>query len=126
MNEARAIVERYLRDAVNGDCDSASALIADESLLQELTSFRRAFPDLTSRVNLMVAQDDVVGVNLSGHGTHLGMFQGIPPTGRAWTTTCSAFFRVDGGRVSDAWVNWNLLSILEQLGAIRRIGSGSA
>ena len=126
-SETRATVERYLRDAVNGaDPTAARRLVADVTVWDELAAFTRAFPDARTKTNLLLVQDELVAVNLSGNGTHEGMFQGIPPTGRRWVASCSAFFRVDDGRISDSWVSWDLLAILEQLGAIRRSGNASA
>jgi predicted ester cyclase len=51
--------------------------------------------------------------------------QGVPPTGRRWAATCSAFFRVEAERIADAWVNWDVLGILDQLGGGRRADTAS-
>jgi predicted ester cyclase len=87
--------------------------------------FLEAFPDLEVTTNLIVAEGDLVAVNLVGRGTHKGMFQGVPPTGRRWAATCCAFFRVADGRIADAWVNWDELGILEQIGGVRRADTAS-
>jgi len=122
MSEAGGVVERYYREVVNrGDARAARKLVSDEAVLGELDAFRRAFPDAAIHTDLLLEAGDLVAVHLRGHGTHLGIFQGHPATGRRWAATGSAFFRVERSRIADAWINWDLLGILEQLGAIRRV-----
>ena len=58
--------------------------------------------------------------------THEGLFQGCPPTGRRWTTTCTAIYRVDRGRIADSWINWDLPALMEQLACIQRADTVSA
>jgi steroid delta-isomerase-like uncharacterized protein len=121
------VVRRYLDDALaGGDSSAFEALVSSDDLKRRSVSFRRAFPDLAVAVRLLIAEGDLVGVHLTGRGTHRGLFQGVPPTDRAWTAGCSAFYRVEAGRIADAWVNWDLLSILEQLGGVTRASTASA
>jgi steroid delta-isomerase-like uncharacterized protein len=121
------VVRRYLGEALAGGESSAlEDLVSSDDLKRRVMSFRRAFPDLAVSVRLLIAEDDVVGVHLTGRGTHRGLFQGVPPTGRAWTAGCSALYRVEDGRIVDAWVNWDLLTILEQIGGVTRASTASA
>ena len=111
------VVERYVEEVLNRhDLDALHELVADETLRQRVRLFLEAFPDLEVTTNLIAADGELVAVNLIGHGTHSGTFQGVPPTGRRWAATCSAFYRLEEGRIADAWVNWDLLGILDQLG----------
>ena len=41
----------------------------------------RAFPDLRLQIDDMIAEGDRVVTHLSGSGTQLGEFRGVPPTG---------------------------------------------
>jgi predicted ester cyclase len=114
----RQVVERYLA----GDED----LLANETLRQRDEAFRSAFPDAQVTAGQVLAQGDLVAVHLTGGGTHLGTFQGCPPTGREWTATCTAVYRVQAGRIAEAWVNWDWLAVMEQLGCVRRVETVSA
>jgi steroid delta-isomerase-like uncharacterized protein len=119
-------VERLVDEVLNAhDLASLDELVADETLKQRLRLFLEAFPDLRVDANLIVAEGELVAVNLTGRGTHQGTFQGVPPTGRRWAATCSAFFRIEERRIADAWINWDLLGILEQLGGVRRAETAS-
>jgi steroid delta-isomerase-like uncharacterized protein len=119
-------VERYLEEVLNGhDLVALDELVADETLKQRVRLFLEAFPDLKVDTNLVVTEGDLVAVNLTGRGTHEGTFQGVPPTGRRWAATCSAFFRIEDERIADFWINWDELGILEQLGGVRRAETAS-
>jgi predicted ester cyclase len=125
--DARAVVERYLQEVLCGAGPATSEqLVSNEALRQKVTAFRAAFPDLSVNQHLLVADGEHVAVHLSGRATHSGFFQGVPPTGRSWTASCSALFRVEHGRIADFWINWDLLGILEQLGALTRPSEASA
>jgi steroid delta-isomerase-like uncharacterized protein len=126
-SDARTIVERYLREILNGERPTTSdELISNETFRQRVEAFRRSFPDLVVTPQVVVASGDYVAVHLSGRATHRGIFQGVPATGRAWSATCSAVYRVEDGRIADFWVNWDVLAILEQLGAVQRPAAASA
>lgn len=114
------VVERYVEEVLNGhDLGALDELVADETLRQRVRLFLEAFPDLEVEPKLLVSDGNLVAVNLIGRGTHHGTFQGVPPTGRRWAATCSAFYRVEDGRIVDDWINWDLLGILDQLGTPR-------
>ena len=124
---SRRIVERFLAEVLNGEHPaSAPVLVADEMLRRRVESFRTAFPDLRVTTRRVVGQDALVAVHLIGSGTQSGAFQGCPPSGRTWEATCSAIYRVADGRIAEAWVNWDLLAILEQLGWVERAVTASA
>ena len=114
----RRVVQRYLA----GD----EELLADETLRQRDAAFRSAFPDAESTTMQVIAEGDLVAVHLTGRGTHLGTFQGCPSTGREWTATCTAIYRVEAGRIAEAWINWDWLAVLEQLGGVERVETVSA
>jgi predicted ester cyclase len=120
------VVERFLEKVLDGhDLAALDELVADEPLKRRVRLFLEAFPDLAVESNHVLADGELIAVNLTGHETHEGTFQGLAPTGRRWAATCSAFYRVEDGRIADAWVNWDLLGILEQLGGVRRAETAS-
>jgi steroid delta-isomerase-like uncharacterized protein len=120
------VVERYLEEVLNRhDLDALDKLVADETLRLRTRRFLEAFPDLHVVPKLMVSDGEIVAVSLVARGTHDGTFEGVPATGRRWAATCSAFYRVQDGRIIDFWLNWDLLGILEQLGGVRRAETAS-
>ncbi|MGH2455721.1 MAG: ester cyclase [Candidatus Limnocylindria bacterium] len=120
-------VERYIALVLNGmEPDAAAALIAHAVLRRRASALRAAFPDLAVTTALLIADESWVAVHLTGRGTHTGIFQGVPPTGRSWAAGCNAIYRVQAGRIVESWEMWDLLGILEQLGGVRRAATASA
>jgi hypothetical protein len=81
--------------------------------------FRTAFPDLRYTVDLQVVQEDLVATRFTATGTHIGPLVGMAPTGRRVTYTGIDMNRIVGGRIVEAWVNFDALGLLEQNGAVR-------
>jgi predicted ester cyclase len=126
-DDAKQIVEAYIAEVLNrGDMDAVELLIADETLRQRVAAFRAAFPDLRVTTNELLAEGDPVAFHFTGGGTHRGVFEGCPPTGRPWIASCTAIYRVDEARIVDFHVTWDLLALMEQLGCIRRVATVSA
>jgi predicted ester cyclase len=126
-DDAKQVVEAYIAEVLNrGDMDAAELLVADETLRQRVAAFRAAFPDLRVTTNELLAEGDLVAGHFTGGGTHQGVFEGCPPTGRPWTASCTAIYRVHEARIVDFHVTWDLLALMEQLGCIRRVATVSA
>ena len=78
----------------------------------------RAFPDLHIAVDDMIAEGDkIVSRNLVT-GTHLGEYMGIPPTGKSVTYNEIFIFRFINGRIAETWGVVDVLSQMQQLGAV--------
>jgi steroid delta-isomerase-like uncharacterized protein len=89
---------------------------------QLLAMFRAAFPDQRVTIEDLVAEDDRV-VNRSTYtGTHLGEFQGIPPTGKRFTIGGINVSRIANGRIVEDWTILDQLGMLQQLGVIPTSG----
>ena len=77
-----------------------------------------AFSDIQYTLNDLLAEGDKVVARFTARGTHTGMFQGIPPTGKAGTVSGIAIYRVSGGKVVEQWIEYDQLGVLQQLGVI--------
>lgn len=126
--DARAVIERYLHEVLaKGSAGPSDGIVADAMLHQSVRAFRTAFGDLEITPNVIVVAGEYAAVNLSARGTHRGLYQGLQPTGRSWSAGCSAVFRVERGRITDSWVTWDTLAIIEQIaGGILRPPGASA
>ena len=122
----KQVVERYLAEALTGDGDSSAELISNEEVLQRTLKLRLAFPDLEIETIVLLGEGDLVAGHLVGRGTHNGMFNGVPPSGRSWEARCTAIFRVTDERIADGWVTWDTLALMEQLGGVKRAETASA
>ena len=77
-----------------------------------------AFPDFHAEIHWQAADGDLVTTYKTYHGTHQGLFFGIAPTGREIHFETVDAMRVRNGQIIEHWGVANLLSLLQQLGAV--------
>ena len=82
-----------------------------------ITEFRAGFPDFQDEIQLQVAEGDYVVTRFISSGTQTGPFLGLTPTNRRIKWTGTSIDRVQDGRIVESWVNWDMLGMLQQLGA---------
>lgn len=116
----KGVVERYLRQGFAAD------FVSSPELWQRTMRLRDAFPDLEVDVVALVTEGDRVAAHFAMRGTHDGVYHGVPSTGRQCEAHCTAIYRVADGRIAEAWMTWDSLGLLEQLGAVERVETVSA
>jgi steroid delta-isomerase-like uncharacterized protein len=89
-----------------------------ESTRQVVTMLRTAFPDLHFTIEDVVAEGDTVAGHVTMSGTHLGPFQGIPPTGRSFQQAHMHFVRFRDGKAIEHRAVRDDLGMMRQLGVI--------
>jgi predicted ester cyclase len=85
-------------------------------LKQAYRAFSDAFPDIWFTFEDLIAEGDLVVGRGVIEGTHSGAFLGIPPTHKKIRWTGTRMFRVRNGKVSEGWINFDMLGMLQQLG----------
>jgi steroid delta-isomerase-like uncharacterized protein len=80
-------------------------------------TLRSAFPDFHAEIHWQLADGDRVTTYKTYHGTHLGEFFGLAPTGRKIQFETVDVMRVRDGKISEHWGVANLFSLMQQLGA---------
>ena len=122
----RRFVERFWND---GDLGAIGTLMATDAIIHQpemggpdgLKQFngmiRAAFPDWHSTPEELVAEGDVVVERWTGRGTHRGAFQGIAPTARRVAVPGVVFYRLRDGQIVEFCGSFDMLSMLQQLGA---------
>ncbi len=120
--ENKAVVLRFIEEVfVQHDSSNIEEFVSNESLRQIAPGTVQAFPDMEMTVEHVIAEGDVVAVRVSAAATHKGDFRGIAATGKRWEATASAWYEVQDGKISDFWVNWDWLAIMEAIGAVARV-----
>jgi steroid delta-isomerase-like uncharacterized protein len=126
----RRFIDRYLNtgdESVLGefltpDCRlycNAKCEASDPAGYDDLVSkFRAAFPDLDHTVDEIMSAEDRLAYRWTNRGTHLGEFEGIPPTGKQIEFTGTTIFRLRGGRIAEERTSVDLFALMEQLGVI--------
>jgi steroid delta-isomerase-like uncharacterized protein len=92
------------------------------SMQHHIQRSRRSFPDLTFTITDTISEKDEVVLHWNVSGTHRGEFLGVPPTNQKATVAGTSIYRIEEGRIVEEWVNWNLMSLMEQLGMTTPVG----
>jgi len=127
--ENKEIARRFIEECWNhGDKAAMRELIADkcryhdpafpgvDNVEQHITSCRSAFPDLRFTVEDMIGERNEVVVHWTARGTHKGPFLGVQPTNRSCTVSGTSISRMEGGKLIEHWADWNVMTLMEQLG----------
>jgi len=91
---------------------------------QFVSAYRHAFPDVHFAVEDQLAEGDKVATRWTAVGTHKGELMGIAPTGKQVTVTGLTIGHYAGGKLVEAWDNWDALGMLQQLDVIPPMGGG--
>lgn len=83
-----------------------------------LEILRAGFPDLRLEVKDTIAAGDKLVLRVVLHGTHTNAFQGLPPTGKHVAFDGIAVHRIENAQVVEHWGVMDLLSMMQQLGAV--------
>jgi steroid delta-isomerase-like uncharacterized protein len=118
----------------NGDIDGFGELVADgfieheempglaptkAGVLELFRSYRTAFPDFRMDVEEILPSGDKTVARVKASGTHNGEFMGMPPSGKFVEVQLIDIMRFDdAGLVCEHWGLADMLSLLQQLGAI--------
>ncbi|MBE0429662.1 MAG: ester cyclase [Thermoleophilia bacterium] len=135
MDANKEIVERLYDEVINkGNLEKLESLMDPDFRdhlapqqppgIQGFKDFLKmvstAFPDIRVKIEDMIAEKDRVEVRLSISGTHNGILMGeIQPTGKAASWTGIDILKIENGKIKDRWSERNLLSMMEQIGAIK-------
>jgi predicted ester cyclase len=124
----------YARLMGDGDRSAAAEMVADDYVdhdlpgigeggRQELVALvegvRAAIPDIRPTLPQVIAEGDLVAVRVMASGTHTGapFPPGIPAAGRSVSWKEVHVFRIANGRIAEHWGVFDMLGILQQLGA---------
>ena len=130
----KALVTRFYEEVWGrGNVDVADEVFADDYERHDFRSgnptpgpegqkeiaraFRAAFPDLSFRVDFIIADDDFVAGRWTASGTHLGSWAGVEPTGKPMHFSAINVFRFSDGKVVELWNHRDDLGLMQQLGA---------
>ena len=83
-----------------------------------MVEFTTGFTDAQITVEASVAERDIVATRWTITGTHRGIFQGVPATGRVVTIPGIEFSRVVDGKIVEHWAQLDLVGTLQQIGAL--------
>ena len=110
-----AFDELFAEDFVDHTTQPGTA--PDKAGVRKLYTYLRvAFPDFHAEIHWQLADEDRVTTFKTYHGTHGGIFLGVPPTGRKISFETVDVMRVQNGKITDHWGVANLLSLMQKIG----------
>jgi steroid delta-isomerase-like uncharacterized protein len=89
-----------------------------EGYLAIIGMMRGGFPDIQWTLEEMIAEDDRVAARFIMRGTHQGTFFGVPPSGKKIQVQAMNFYRLSNGQIVEEHGQPDLLSLLQQIGAM--------
>ena len=134
MVDNKAIARRFLEGFNTGNPAIAAALVAPnfanhdpstpplpagpEGYKQLLATYRGIYPDIHMTVDDLIAEGDKVVCRWTARGTNTGPLMGMPPTGKAVSVSAVYIFRVEAGKLAEAWGDFDALGMQQQLGLL--------
>jgi steroid delta-isomerase-like uncharacterized protein len=96
-----------------------------QSMHRMVNFYLGSFPDVRFTIDDVVAEQDKVVLRWTARATHQGQFEGIQPTGKAVNVSGTTLVRIAGGKIAEAWDNFDALGLLQQLGAFPTRAAGA-
>jgi len=98
--------------------DAPTPNVGAKGVKAAVARFKNAFPDAQVDIAFQLAEGDRVVTRYAWHGTHQGEYLGIPATGKRVNWTVTTTFRIADGKICENWINYDRLSVMQQLGVI--------
>lgn len=123
--ENKAFIRRQVEDVWNNHNKDSLATYWDEKLCEEIgqshSMLLTAFPDLQITIEDLIAEDDKVVGRIRFHGTHLGPFFSIAPTGNHIEWEGVRYWRVSNSKIVETWAIRDRLDVRQQLGVMPQL-----
>jgi len=87
-----------------------------EGLRAIASALRKGFPDMKIRIDLEVAEGDLVASYSTVSGTHKGELFGMPATGKHAEWAEIHIVKIVNGKITEHW------GIVDQMGMLRQLG----
>ena len=91
------------------------------AMAQFINLYLRAFSDLELAFEDAIADRDRVVTRWRLEGTQDGPLMGIAPSGRRVSIEGIRIDRIEDGKIAESWMQWDTLTLLEQIGALPKL-----
>jgi steroid delta-isomerase-like uncharacterized protein len=87
-----------------------------DNMASHIAMCRNGFPDMNFTIDDTIAEHNEVVIHWTAHGTHRGEYLGMQPTNRSASVSGTSIFRIKDSMIVEMWADWNLMSLMNQLG----------
>jgi predicted ester cyclase len=87
-----------------------------EEFINYLKNEYVTFPDAEETLLDLIAEGESVAARSHFRGTQVGSMGSYPASNKVLSATYLAIYRLEGGRIAEAWAEWDNLYGLQQLG----------
>ena len=133
----KAIVNSLFAEFLNeGNLELADRLISPdfigpvgkgpEGFKASVLPLRLGFPDLHFTIQDIIVEGSRAVVRWTSKGTHRGPFAGVAPTGGQVSNEGIAIYRIENGKIVEAWSQVDRLGVLQQIGVLPAIPQGGS
>jgi steroid delta-isomerase-like uncharacterized protein len=139
--ENKAMVRKFYAFLDKGDMTGISQLLSDkfvwhvagipapfdkQSSVGFLQAFQAAFPDMQHSLDPQIAEGDRVVTSLTFRATHRGELMGVPASGKRVEMRALNIHRILEGKIAHAESVVDMMSLMQQIGAIPAPGGARA
>ena len=121
MNHSTANHRKFMEDylqALSGRTKTKELVVqfvSDPALVEHIHAVEVAFPQYQLLAERIVVDGDLVAMQGSFRGVHLGTFAGIEPTGKTVSADLMSFYRLEDGRIAEHWLQMDNTGLMTQL-----------
>jgi predicted ester cyclase len=130
MSDQRALIVRWFDEVWNqGKRETIDELMPEDCVIHDgdtdatgpaafklfFDRLRSAFSDIRVTAHEAISQGDFECLRWSATMRHTGDLLGIGPTDKELHTSGISMARIKGGRFVEAWQNWDMLGLIQQI-----------
>jgi len=121
--DANAISRFFPNDGIAHGLPPGHDLIGPAAFQPFHAAFLEGFADLRIVIDDLIEEDDRVAVRWHCTGTLTGPGLGVAPTGKPMNITGMSILRVHDEHIVEAWNNFDVLGMHQQLGTLSAIAA---
>ncbi len=107
--------EAYTEDAVIHDAIVPDIPPGPKGVRQYLRTYAGPVPDIHFEVTELIADGDMLAAHWVASGTHKGTLLSLPATGRHMEAEGVSIYRMEDGRIAEAWNYWDVIAMLRSM-----------
>jgi steroid delta-isomerase-like uncharacterized protein len=116
-HDVQAVLNSYHDDFTREDVGS-NHLYGKNKLMQVVTGYLHAFPDMRLEIDTIVEKKEQVVVCWTATGHHKGKIMNIPATGKLISFKGVSVLNIEHEKIKRVWYLWDEASMLRQMGLL--------